>query len=52
MGRAAEMIDSSVLLPAFGSPTRPDVGDKLEHQLDLPVLALLSRLPLARRLVR
>ena len=38
-------------LAGVGLAHQAHVGDELEHQLDLPLLALLARLPLARRLV-
>jgi hypothetical protein len=39
-------------LARVGLTHQPDVGDELQHQLELPLLALLAGLPFARRLVR
>ena len=38
-------------LAGVGLAHEPHVGDELEHQLEAPLLTLLARLPLARRLV-
>ena len=42
---------SSVDLPAFGSPTRPDVRDQPELEAELALLARLALLGVRRRLV-
>ena len=49
---ARVMRASSEDLPAFGSPTRPDVGEQLELQLDHALLARQAALGEPRRLAR
>ena len=45
------MREISVDLPAFGNPTRPDVGDQLQLQADESLFAVLAGLGASRRAV-